>query len=76
MVRWNIETHMRKKGWTTAYQLAKETGISQPAAHRVLSGDELDRIDVGTLEALARAFGLRRDPWRLFDFSIGARPDE
>lgn len=76
MVRWNIESHMRKKGWTTAYRLSIETGISQPTAKRVMAGEELDEINVGTLEALARAFGVRRDPWRLFDFSISARPDE
>lgn len=56
---------MARKGWTTAYQLARESGISQPAAARVLAGAPLERIDVATLESLARAFRVR--PWALLE---------
>lgn len=66
MIRWHLEPHMTRKGWTTAYQLAKETGISQPAAARVLSAHPVERIDTATLEALAKAFGVK--PWRLLDY--------
>lgn len=66
MIRWNVAGPMKRKGWTTAYQLARETGISQPAAHRVLAGKPLDRIDVHTLEALARAFRVK--PWTLLRY--------
>jgi DNA-binding Xre family transcriptional regulator len=65
MIRWNLSKHMARKGWTTAYQLAKETGISQPAAHRVLSSEPVGRIDVATLESLARAFRVK--PWALLE---------
>lgn len=54
---------MLKRGYATAYQLAKEAGISQPAAMRVLSGVALERIDVALLEALARHFRVK--PWAL-----------
>jgi DNA-binding Xre family transcriptional regulator len=66
MIRWNLEPHMARKGWTTAYQLAKASGLSQPGAARVLLTDPVGRIDVPTLEALAKAFGVK--PWRLLDY--------
>lgn len=65
MVRWHVGPLMAKKGWTSAYRLAAEAGISQPAAARVLSGAPIDRIDVSTLEGMARAFGVT--PWRLLE---------
>jgi hypothetical protein len=40
----------------TARQLAKEDGIAQPLAARVLVGEPIARIDVSTLEALTEAF--------------------
>jgi transcriptional regulator with XRE-family HTH domain len=68
MIRWNVaERAERQKGWTNAYQLAKGAGISQPAAARVLAGASLERIEVGTLEKLAAAFGLKT-PWSLLDY--------
>lgn len=66
MIRWSIDKHMARKGWTTPYRLAAETGISQPAAARVLAGDWLDRIDVHTLETLAVAFRVK--PWALLEY--------
>jgi DNA-binding Xre family transcriptional regulator len=66
MIRWNLEPHMARKGWNTPYRLAAEAGISQPAAARVLSAHPIERIDVATLEALAKAFGVK--PWRLLDY--------
>ena len=67
MIRWHLEPHMLRKGWGTAYRLAAETGISRPAAMRVLSGVPLERIDVGLLETLSRAFKVR--PWALLDWT-------
>jgi transcriptional regulator with XRE-family HTH domain len=67
MIRWNVARHMAKRGWSTAYQLAKESGISQPAAARVLAGLPLDRIDVATLDALVRAFRVK--PWVLLEYT-------
>lgn len=66
MIRWDVAKHMDRKGWTTAYQLAKGTGISQPAAANVMAGRPLERIDVPTLEKLCRAF--RCKPAALLDF--------
>lgn len=66
MIRWNIAKHMQRKGWASAYQLAKETGISQPAAANVLGGAPLERIDVAALEKLARAFRVK--PWALLEY--------
>lgn len=66
MIRWNVAKHMAKRGWTTAYQLAKETGISQPTAATVMAGARLDRIDVAALEKLAKAFRVK--PWALLDY--------
>lgn len=66
MIRWDVTKHMTRKGWTTAYQLAKGAGISQPAAANVLSGAPLERIDVAALEKLARAFRVR--PWALLSY--------
>lgn len=50
---------MTRKGWGTAYELAKRAGISRPGALRVLSGAPVERIDVGVLESLAAAFGVK-----------------
>lgn len=57
---------MERKGWATAYQLAKGAGISQPAAANILSRQPLHRIDVEALEKLARAFGVK--PWALLEW--------
>ena len=66
MIRWNVAKHMERKGWTTAYQLAKGAGISQPTAANVLAGEPLSRIDVEALEKLARAFRVK--PWALLEW--------
>lgn len=66
MIRYAIATHMRRKGWTNAYQLAKGAGITQPLAARVIAGGPLERLDVATLEALARAFRVK--PWALLEY--------
>lgn len=59
MIFWHIEPHMTRKGWTTAYQLAKEAGLTKPAAARVLSGARLSRIDADILDALCKAFRVK-----------------
>lgn len=66
MIRYNIGKYMDRKGWATAYQLAHGAGITQPAAHRVMAGEPLQRIEIATLEALARAFRVK--PWALLDY--------
>jgi transcriptional regulator with XRE-family HTH domain len=66
MIRWDVAKYMGRKGWTTAYQLAKGAGISQPAAANVLAGQALERIDVAALEKLAKAFRVK--PWSLLDY--------
>lgn len=66
MIRWDVGRHMDRKGWVTAYQLAKGAGISQPAAANVLAGRPLRRIDVPTLERLCRAFRVK--PAALLDY--------
>lgn len=66
MIRWNVERYMARKGWATAYQLAKGTGISQPTAANVLAREPLRRIDVEALEKLARAFRVK--PWALLEY--------
>lgn len=67
MIYWNVADHMARKGWTTAYRLAAEAGISQPGAHRILSGHPVERIDTAVLLALAHAFGVR-NPLTLLEF--------
>ena len=59
MLYWRVEPYMLRKGWTTAYQLAKESGISRPGALRVLNGAPVERVDVAMLAAMARTFGVR-----------------
>lgn len=59
MIYWRVEPHMARRGWRTAYELAKRAGISRPGALRVLSGAPIERVDVAVLEALARALGVR-----------------
>lgn len=66
MIAYNLSKHLKRKSWTTAYQLAKGAGITQPAAHRVMAGEPLERIEVATLEALARAFHVK--PWDLLTY--------
>lgn len=69
MVTWNIAERAKAKGWTNAYQLAKRTGISQPLAKRIMESERVERIDVVTLESLARVFKVK--PWALLTWSDG-----
>jgi DNA-binding Xre family transcriptional regulator len=66
MIRWNVTKHMRRKGWALAYDLYRHVGIPKPTARRVVDGAELTKIDVATLEALARAFRVK--PWALLEY--------
>jgi hypothetical protein len=66
-IYWSVKAKALAKGWTNPYQLAKGAGITQPLAARVLAGDPIDRINVATLETLARAFNLKT-PWALLDY--------
>lgn len=67
MIYWNVAQHMARKGWITAYRLASEAGISQPGAHRILSGHPVERVDTAVLLAVARALGVR-NPLTLLEF--------
>ena len=67
-VRWNVAGRMDAKGWTNAHQLAAGAGISYPVAKRIYDGERYpDRVDFDTLGKLAKAFGCRRNPWRLLE---------
>ena len=66
MITWNIESYMQARGWTNASQLAEHTKLSKPAAYRVLESKPLKRIDIATLEELARVF--RCSPWDLLTY--------
>lgn len=68
MVRWDVAERATRKGWTRPAHLAHATGISEPAAKRILNGATVDKIDVPTLLALRHALGLRGSPWSLLTF--------
>jgi transcriptional regulator with XRE-family HTH domain len=57
---------MERRGLENAYQLAAFAGLTKPLASRLLAGAPLERIDVATLEALARAFRVK--PWALLEY--------
>lgn len=65
MILWNLAPHLKRKGWTSAYQLARGADLTMPLASRLFANDgkRMDRIEVATLEALARAFRVK--PWAL-----------
>jgi hypothetical protein len=69
-IRWKVRARATAKGWTNPYQLAKGAGITQPLAARILSSEPIERIDVATLETLARAFRLK-SPWSLLEYRPG-----
>lgn len=66
MIAWNlefIEKQMAKHGLANGNQLREFTGLTIPTTYNVLSGAPLQRIEVATLETLAKAF--KCSPWRL-----------
>lgn len=73
VIHWDIAERAARKGWTRPAHLAHATGISEPAAKRILEGAELEKIDVPTLLALRQAFGLRGSPWSLLRFDARKR---
>jgi len=67
-IRWNVKRRAKEeKGWENPQQLATGAGLTYPLAARVFEGRPLERIDVATLEKLARVFGLKT-PWALLDY--------
>lgn len=66
-IRWNVKARAEGKGWTNPHQFALGAGLSYPLAARILEGEPLERIDVATLEKLARVFSLKT-PWPLLDY--------
>lgn len=63
MIRWNVQPTAKRHHVPNAHQLAAYASLTLPVAYRVWSNAGLDRIDVTTLEALARAFKCK--PWAL-----------
>jgi DNA-binding Xre family transcriptional regulator len=57
MIRWRVPELLRVRGWTP-YRLAKESGLTLPAAYRLAKGDPVERIEVASLEALCDVFGV------------------
>ena len=59
MIRLKVAKLLRERGWT-AYQLAKESGISIPVAYRLADPEGgFRRLDVETLDALCRTFKIQ-----------------
>jgi hypothetical protein len=71
-IYWNVQERAERRGWLNAHQLALGAGISYPSAWRILKGEPVERIDVRTLEGLARAFKLE-SPWSLLEHRPGER---
>lgn len=65
-IRWNLQPLMRAQGIENANQLAEEAGLTLPVAYRLAEGDDLERIDVRTLDKLAVFF--KCPPWRLLKY--------
>lgn len=67
MIHFNVQAKAQRHGVSNAHQLAAYAGLTLPVAYRVWTGDDLKRIDVATLEALTKAFGLAQ-PWTLLEY--------
>ena len=67
MIRWNVRERAEAKGLANPQQLSSATGLTYPLAARVWEAKALKRIDVATLERLAKFFGLKT-PWPLLDY--------
>lgn len=73
MIQWNLPAlarHMERHGLTNANQLREFAGLTVPTAYKILGGGALQRIEVATLESLAKAFRVK--PWALLEYI----PDE
>jgi DNA-binding Xre family transcriptional regulator len=56
MIRLKVAEQLKRRGWT-AYQLAKEAGLSIPVAYRLADpAGGFRRLDVETLDTLCRTF--------------------
>lgn len=66
MIQYNLDKHMARHGLTNANQLREFAKLNVATAYSVLSGAPLQRIEVATLEALAKAFGVK--PWTLLEW--------
>jgi DNA-binding Xre family transcriptional regulator len=70
MIQWDlaeIGRQMGKAGIANRKQLSERAGISLPTAYALAESGPLQRIDVPTLEALARVFDC--SPWVLLAYS-------
>lgn len=66
MVRLRVAELLEERGWT-AYRLAKETGLTVPAAYRLAkSSGRFQRLEADTLERLCTAFGV--EPGELLEW--------
>lgn len=67
MIYWNVEPHMKRKGWANAHQLALGAKLNVQTAYNVLSREPVERISATLLERLAKSFGLK-SPWALLRY--------
>lgn len=68
MVRWNIRNRAEALGCENPSQFAKKAGLTYPLARRLWDDPEIDRIDVATLQAVAKALKVR-NPFKLLEYS-------
>lgn len=64
MIRWRVPELLKELNWTP-YRLAKEAGLTVPAAYRLAKGEPVQRIDTETLERLCDVF--ERSPGELIE---------
>lgn len=67
MIQMTVADVLARKGWT-AYRLAKEAGLTVPVAYR-LAGGKMERLDLGTLDAVCTALGVQ--PGELLVWTAG-----
>ena len=66
MIRLKLAALLKKRGWT-AYRLAKETGITMPAAYRLGDPDFIPgKIDIPTLDKVCRVLDVQ--PGRILEW--------
>jgi DNA-binding Xre family transcriptional regulator len=59
MVKLMVAALLKTRG-ATAYQLAKDTGLTEPSAYRLASEDgQFDRLEADALNALCEYFGVQ-----------------
>lgn len=55
MIQWTLAALLKKRGWS-AYRLAKDAGITMPAAYRLADPDFVPgKLDIPTLNKICAA---------------------